>query len=293
MKNANAFLLFVAMFVLFNTVYAGEFEITGYKTGISSLDDSQEAFLNIKMAEISKEYTELKLKSGDGNQVDLTVSITGFADQTGLRTKNEDVSKNRAEQVKQSLLVKFPKAVIAANWKGDQKDVKKATVRWEFTVQPVADISKQNILIPKPSSKSIMIIVASIMVFLLIAGTFIGLIAAKTRKLPTGPTKTDSQSIPKDASNWDVEVSFPRRFFSPKMYLVPVAKNGDGIWRSFVPQMGSNEFLFHKDPNALRRTLISCSSPQKIKFYRPVFKKLAKNGVIKIKTQKTDGRKAS
>jgi hypothetical protein len=287
MKNANAFMLFIAMFVLINVVYAGEFEITGYQSDMYILDDMQKKQLieNV-IAVISGELSSLKNKVGKNDRIELIITTVGYADQNGLKKKNQTLGQDRAEQIRQRLFEKFPEAKFPAYSEGDREDVKKVVVSWKFSVQPMADIGKQNILIPKPSSKSVLLLIGFLALFLLIAFIFIGLIIIKTRKLPIMPAKTDSQRVPKDVSSWDVEVSFPRRFFSPKNYLVSiVACNERGVWSSLIPQMGEDGCLFHFDPNALRRTLIGCSSPQRIKFYRPIFKKLAKKGVIKIKTK--------
>lgn len=75
----------------------------------------------------------------------LAINVFGYTDHVGITGKNDDLGNRRAEQVGNTLAMKFPEARIIVSTKGDSAGVRKVTVECTITTTPPA---------PAPNSAS-------------------------------------------------------------------------------------------------------------------------------------------
>jgi hypothetical protein len=216
------FLLFVAMFVT-NIVFAGNFEITGYKTGMYILSDVQEDQLNKNViTKISEELTVCQNKVGAKNRIETMITIIGHSDRTGSQIENQDLSQKRAEQIKKRLNGKFSNVMITDYSEGDKKDVKKVVVNWDFKITPIVnqESNKQG----DKKYEFLQMIILIIAAVVLAGGAVFYALHAKTKKLP-GPeivneiikekqsSYDEILTIKYNGKSWDLDVSVVGGFY--------------------------------------------------------------------------------
>lgn len=269
MKKAFLF-LFVVMFVLINVVIAGEAEIKGYEPGkYSALKSDIAKQLSQKIIRpLREEFSRIK----DG-QIEITV--VGFADKTGISAENENLSKNRAEEVSSVLSEEFPTAHIIKKTGGDEADIRMVVVEW--TVK----LPLQNGQIQKNSAETKKLFSS---LFARFVGIAIAIILIWIVVFVSRPKKSKkSVVLDKDQpSAFKEVVKLVEVSCGEELYSIPVTLKADGKWHSAIPDMSDpDKYLFGESLGDLVNMLRRCSKDKRRFFYGPKFENFAKKGIIK------------
>jgi hypothetical protein len=128
MKNLVLASLLVALAFSTDAVAQTTVKITGYKPGEFAVKGEIEQQIT---ANVMKPI-ETALSSNKDSKV--SISVVGYADQIGSGPANDRLGRDRAEEVKNVLVTKFPNATFApALTKGDEANVRMVTVSWNIT----------------------------------------------------------------------------------------------------------------------------------------------------------------
>ena len=254
-------LVLIAIFVFSAITLAGQFEIVGYQSGIYVLDGEQKNQLDKKVADrISEEFSLIQNKAGKDYQIETIITITGFADQTGSRIKNQDLGQDRAEQVEKRLRGRFPKATITSCSEGDQKDVKKVVINWVFKINPISTGSF-------PWVKVIFLTASLVIVISL---SYLFLLKNKKQKDANITEQIASNTVWKDVES------------EGKVYGVFIEIKDGKHFIPFTSKNNPSELMFRAEWVDAKTLIKQCL---KDSYYKSAKEELLKAGQLKIKRQ--------
>ncbi len=182
MKNTFRLLVVTAMAAVALTARAQDaVKITGYQPGDFAIKGTIPQQLTAKVVAPIESALERSPNS------ELTVTVLGYADKTGSDAANAQVGLYRAEGVKNYLLAKFPKATFICYSRGDEANMRMATVSWTITAMPLPPQLK------KPNQKVAKITIVGIGTLMVVVVAF--LFFKKRGDEPQSTQRTVSESL--------------------------------------------------------------------------------------------------
>ncbi len=256
MKRILLFLSITLSLCSISAVAQNSFTITGYSIGETKVNDAREQLIT------SNVVVQIKNLLARANGKKISITVLGYADQTGKRADNDAIGQARAEQVRSYLLESFPEALVIARSKGDEKNSRMVTVSWDLI--PVAAAPPL-----KKDGHATAFVVLAIGIFLLAVSLV--RIARRKPEAPTAPPQ------PKEKTE---EMFHYTR--DGKEFDIPV-KLKNGLLETPFPNL--------KDPS----TFNTRATPREVQkvidlfmgklFDKPVVQELIANGTIRSKEQ--------
>ena len=186
------------------------------------------------------------------------ITVIGYADKTGTRGFNDKIAKFRAEEVKATILSRFPDVKVIAMTRGEEGDVRKVLVEWFFVSS-----SKQSNFPPY----------TFFLLYTFLVLSFIALLLAFGRCFFVNKKKEKSTENNTRAIKW-VQGKM-NDFF----YAVPVVFKADGNWHTpFATQRDPGRPIFRSSIRDATKAVKSC---MKNPYYAEEIKRLISTGVIK------------
>ena len=237
-----------------SAIAQNSFTIAGYSIGEKKVNDAREQLIT------SNVVAPIKSLLAHANGKKISITVLGYADQTGKHRDNDDIGQARAEQVRSYLLESFPEALIIARSKGDDKNSRVVTVSWNSIPAAAAPPLKKD-------GHATVFVVLAIGIFLLA----ISLLHIARRK-PETPTATPQ---PKEKTE---EVLHYTR--DGKEFDIPIIKK-NGLWETPFPNKTDPSTLNTRATPGEAQNVIDLFMGKL--FEKPVVQELIANGTIRSK----------
>jgi hypothetical protein len=281
MKNLFRFLAVGTLATIAWTTQAQEAKITGYEPTRSIVTDKIEQQLDANVV------TPIQSALAQKPNSEVSISVIGYADRIGSEGSNDRIGRERAEDVKNFLSEKFPKATITFRSKGDEQNSRMVDVLWKVVI----------VVAPVPQQKSRVTgtdIVAAVGAVLLIIVLF-------TRRAVSASKATAQKNEPQPIQQVQPAVDATPAPAEPEIKMVSGEQNGrrllapitfeDGVWKTvFLTQERPEEehkpvgILYRKSPgDAMRATRACMENP----YYKTAIEQLIAQGTIKVQKEKS------
>jgi hypothetical protein len=242
MKNAFRFLVVATLAAISWTTNAQEAKITGYPLGEFAVKGDIKSQLTTNVVQ------PLRSTLSRTPNAEVSISIVGYADQTGTGAKNDVIGSERADDAKSFLLENFPKATITSRSGGDEQNSRMVEVSWKIADAPA-------VASPPPPQKNgvseTTIVISSASAFAIALGGILFILTRNRKPESVQLALAPAVAAPAAQKPEPRYVHFKKDGY---LYIVPILER-DGRFHTPFPEPNASRTTFGDIKKAVRGAL--------------------------------------